>query len=83
MLQLTRGRSLLLGWKRLVAEGKERADLHLQISETLKKSVADPLTAYSEQLKKDLKLQYAPIDKAFKNFMDALANSIKVVLVWH
>ena len=64
-------------------EAKERADLHLQIVDNLKKNVADPLLAYTEQMKKDLKTQYAPIDKAYKNFMDALANSLKVATAPH
>ena len=42
-------RSLNAAWTRLVLEFKERADMHLQISDTLKKQVCDPLSAFAGQ----------------------------------
>lgn len=71
-------RSLSLAWKRLVIEFKEQGELHLTMAEVLRKNVAEPLLVFSEQQKKEHKVQQAPIEKAYKVFVDSLANSVKV-----
>ena len=58
-------------------EFKEQADQHQTICDVLKKQTTDML-AFAEQQKKDHKALQVPVEKAYKSFMDAYANSLKV-----
>ncbi len=70
-----------MAWKRLVLEFKERADIHLQKSDLLKKQLCDPLSAYADNQKKEHKAIHASIDKSFKTFVKASSTATEVSVV--
>ncbi len=73
-------RTLGICFKRLMLEMKERADIHLQLSDVARKQVCDPMSAFAEAQKREHKNIHANIDKSFKQFQKALAAAGDVCL---
>ena len=71
-------RTLKAAWGHVVGEFKERADWHLSICETIKKSICDVLPSFAEQQRKLHKTHQATVDKACKTLQDLNALVAKV-----
>ncbi len=66
----------------MLGEFKERAEWHLGSCEVIKRCICDPLVAFKEQQRKEVKSHQAGVEKALKSLMEINALAAKVRILY-